>query len=78
MDLRILMATKQAASIAADCGENAMFALVELENACADYDGTAQASDRIHRATESLSARAAAFSRCVDAAYDNACNICED
>lgn len=75
MDLRILTATIQASRVASDCGEKAVSAAQELENACAAYDGSVQSSNRIRRAADRLSARCAAFSRCADAAYDNAWNI---
>ncbi len=80
MDLRILTATIQAARVASDCGESAAIAARELENACASYDGSTQSvqsSNRIYLATERLSARCAAFSRCADAAYDATRNICK-
>ena len=78
MDLRILTATIQAARTASDCGERATSDAQGLEDACAAYDGSGKSADRIHRAAERLSARCAAFSRCADAAYDNANNICKD
>lgn len=78
MDLRILTATVQAARTASRCGENATLAVDVLETACAAYDGTGESVTRIRCAADRLSAYAAAFSRCADAAFDNAYNICKD